>query len=118
MPSPRRNIADRWPVAFLALTAAAGVVLVAASLRRGSPRAEPVRGATAVGDATCLSCHRDKAGFEATAHRLTTRLPSRDAILGSMRRGENVLRTTNPALHYRIDADSTGFLQTAVVGTG
>ena len=35
---------------------------------------------------------------------------------GSFRSGENVLHTPNPNLHFRMDADSSGFYQTAVVG--
>jgi hypothetical protein len=69
-----------------------------------------------VGDATCLSCHRDKASYEGTAHRLTTRLPTRDAIRGSFREGENVLRSADPDVYFRMHADSTGFYQTAVMG--
>jgi hypothetical protein len=119
MPSPGARAALRWLVVLLAAVAAGAVaVRVAASVRRGERRPEPVRAATALGDSTCLSCHRDKAGFERTAHRLTTRHPTRDAILGSVGRDDNELRTTNRALHFRVHADSTGFYQTAVVGTG
>ena len=79
-------------------------------------RPEPVRAATAVSDATCLSCHADKATFERTAHRSTSRLPARNAIAGSFDAGSNVLRTTNPYLHYRMDSTAAGFTQTAVLG--
>jgi hypothetical protein len=79
---------------------------------------DAVRPATAMGDSTCISCHRDKASFESSAHRRTMRLPTRQAIAGSFRSGENVLHTANPALHFRMDADSAGFLESAVVGKG
>lgn len=92
------------------------LVWLVASERRTERWPEPVRTATAVGDSTCLSCHRDKASFEGTAHRITTRLPTRESILGGLRSGENVLRTTSAAVHYRVGADSLGFYETAVVG--
>jgi len=97
---------------LLALAIGAGGLLLFA--RRHGP--EPVRTANAVGDATCLSCHRDKASFEGTAHRLTSRWPVRASIEGSFRPGENLLRTSNPALYYRLDSTSAGFVQTAVIG--
>src|SRR3954471_7765674 len=56
------------------------VVLVVATRGRRDRWPEPVRAASAVGDSTCLSCHRDKASFERTAHRLTTTLPARETI--------------------------------------
>jgi hypothetical protein len=79
-------------------------------------RPEPVRAATALPDATCLSCHADKASFEQTAHRATSSLPTRKAIAGRFDPGANELRTTNPYLHYRMDSTAGGFTQTAVFG--
>jgi hypothetical protein len=79
-------------------------------------RPPPVRASNAVGDATCLSCHREKASFEETAHRLTSQLPSRAAIEGSFSAGENVLQTANPQLHYRMDSMARGYYETAVSG--
>ena len=109
-------VRSRWLAAALLVAAVLGVVLFVAS-RRGAERwPVPVNAANAVGDSTCLSCHADKKSFEATAHRLTTRLPSRAAITGNFGDGGNLLRTTNPYLHFRMDADSTGFTQTAVSG--
>jgi hypothetical protein len=106
----------RWLTALILVAGACAVFFVVAR-RRPQRWPDPVNATNAVGDATCISCHRDKASFEATAHRLTTRYPTRETIAGSFRSGENVLRTQNPALHFRMDADSTGFYQTAVVGT-
>jgi hypothetical protein len=71
-----------------------------------------------VGDATCLSCHQQQTSFERTAHRLTSRLPTRDAIAGGFGPAENVLRTANPSLHFRMDSTATGFFETAVMGRG
>jgi hypothetical protein len=75
-----------------------------------------VRADNAAGDAACLSCHQHKTSFEQTAHRQTSRLPTRDAILGSFSRGTNVLRTSNPNLYFEMDSTSKGFLETAVMG--
>ena len=80
-------------------------------------RAEPSRAENAVGDATCLSCHQDKASYEGTAHRLTSRHPTREAIAGSFVEGANVLRTSNPNLYFRMDSSATGFHQTGIMGT-
>jgi hypothetical protein len=76
---------------------------------------QPVRPATAVGDSTCLSCHRDKATYESTAHRLTTRHPTRESMDGNFTPGANVLRTPNPHLYFRMEADSAGFTQTGIL---
>jgi hypothetical protein len=111
-----RSPSYRWHSILVLAVASAGAVLVFASCRRTERWPEPVRAASAVGDSTCLSCHREKASFEGTAHRLTMRHPARQSILGSFRSGENVLRTSNPELYFRMDADSAGFHQTAVVG--
>jgi cytochrome c554/c'-like protein len=103
----------------------AGVVVflftVAAVL--GGPRATPprstaqaVRADNAVGDSTCLSCHAPNATFEQTAHRLTSRLPRRETLLGSFRRGDNILRTSNPSLYFRMDSTASGFYESAVFG--
>jgi hypothetical protein len=77
---------------------------------------EAVRAASAVPDATCLSCHTGKASYEGTAHRQTSRWPTRAGIAGRFDRGANELRTTNPYLHYRMDSSAQGFTQTAVLG--
>ena len=92
------------------------IALFAALLAARRTSAVPVRMANAVGDSTCISCHRDKASFEGTAHRLTSRWPTRAAIQGSFHSGQNLLRTANPALYYRLDSTSAGFVQTAVIG--
>ena len=89
---------------------------VAAGLYVNPYQPEAVRGDNAVGDAACLSCHEEKASFEQTSHRLTLRLPAREAIAGSFSRPDNVLRTSNPNLYFRMDSTATGFYQTAVIG--
>jgi hypothetical protein len=98
--------------ALALLAAVCGVTLLAATRYR----AKPVRADTAAGDAICLSCHRDKAAFEQTAHRLTSARPTRATIAGSFHEGENVLPTADPRLTYRMDSAKGGFYQTAVLG--
>jgi hypothetical protein len=111
----RRAVA--WVAGVLVVAGAGGALLV-----RRAHRAErwpgPVRPATAMGDSTCLSCHRDKASFEGTAHRLTSRHPDTATVAGHLTGPKSVLRTPNPALYFRMSADSTGIHQTAVQGTG
>lgn len=74
-----------------------------------------------VGDAVCRSCHADTVdSFHRTAHYLTSRLPDEKSILGSFAPGENLLRTSNAALFFRMEerhADGkTAFFETAVAG--
>lgn len=113
----RERSIPRW-----LLTIAGGSLFVAGAfvvgLRTARYRPEAVRADNAAGDAACLSCHQDKASFETTAHRVTSRLPTRAAIAGSFSPGANVLRTSNPSLHFRMDSTATGFYQTAVFGGG
>jgi hypothetical protein len=123
MPEANRT-SHIWRSPYLWLAVLAAVLLGAygalvASVRRTAREwPQPVRTATAVGDSTCISCHRDKATFEQTAHRQTMRLPTRQTILGNFSAGSNVLHTDSPDIHFRMDADSTGFYQTLVVGKG
>lgn len=116
--SPSRQLSKsyRWLTVLFLAVAGASAVLFLLSRPRPQRWPDPVHAANAVGDSTCLSCHRDKASFEGTAHRLTTRHATRATIAGSFQTGRNVLRTPNSSLHFRMDADSSGFYQTAVVG--
>ena len=110
----------RW-LAALALLAVVGVATVLLAVAARQPRRwpEPVRPASAVGDAACLECHRDKASYEGTAHRLTMRHPAPAAFVGgSFRSGENLLATPEPDVHFRMDADSSGYYQSLVVRQG
>ena len=107
-----------WLAAFSLVAIAACALLYVNARRAVNYRPQPVRSANAVGDSTCIACHLDKAAYEATAHRLTLRLPTQQAILKKFDRGSNVLRTDHPDMHFRMNADSTGFYQTLVVGKG
>jgi len=89
---------------------------IAAALLAIPHRTESLRADNAAGDVACVSCHAPQASFEQTAHHLTSTLPTRQSILGSFSRGENVLRTSNPELHFRLDSTVTGYYQTAVMG--
>ena len=79
---------------------------------------EAVRADNAAGDSACLSCHLERASFEQTAHHLTSQLPTRAAIAGGFSGPENLVRTSNPLLYFRMDSTATGFTQTAVMGHG
>jgi hypothetical protein len=104
-----------WVAAALVLLVAFAVLAVVVSARR-ERWPVPARTANAVGDSTCLSCHAGMASYETTAHRLTTRHPTAATMEGHFESGKNVLRTTNPYLHFVMHADSTGFYETAVSG--
>jgi hypothetical protein len=77
---------------------------------------EAVRGDNAVGDSACLACHQAQASFERTAHHLTSQLPTRASIAGSFAPGDNIVRTSNPSLYFRMDSTAAGFSETAVTG--
>ncbi|MEO8563208.1 MAG: multiheme c-type cytochrome [bacterium] len=121
MPADRAPLfsrrSHRWIAAVLLIAAGAGAALFLSMRRRPQRWPDPPTAQNAMGDSTCLSCHADKASFEGTAHRLTTRHPTHATIDGSFKAGENVLHTPNPKLYFRMDADSSGFYETAVSGT-
>ncbi|HEY0786583.1 MAG TPA: multiheme c-type cytochrome [Acidobacteriaceae bacterium] len=82
--------------------------------RRPAPAEKNPRNAY-VGDAACLPCHqKESAGYQPTAHHLTSQLPDPHTIAGSFDPGSNVLETANPSLSFRMTADPDGFHQTAV----
>lgn len=77
----------------------------------------PLSVADLVGAQECLDCHADRATYLTTAHYLTSSLPSASTIAGSFEDGEQVLRTSNPDLRFRMQPASRGFVQTAVTGS-
>ncbi|MFL5618498.1 MAG: multiheme c-type cytochrome [Gemmatimonadaceae bacterium] len=117
-PMIQRRRSFAWLAIALFVVVGVGSALLVRHARRAEAWPSAVRPATAVGDSTCISCHRDKTSYEGTAHRLTTRHPSRAAIAGDFTGPRSVLHTPNVAVHFRMSADSTGFHQTAVTGTG
>src|SRR6478672_5781779 len=117
-PRRGRTGAARTVALVTVLVAGLAAALFLSNRGRNAKWPEPVRAATAVGDSTCISCHRDKASFEGTAHRLTMQRPTRATVAGHFGAGENILRTPNPNLYFHMDADSAGFTQTAVLRNG
>lgn len=88
----------------------------------GAPRAGYV------GDDACRSCHADQfVSYHTTAHYLTSMAPGHDSILGNFTPGDNILKTSNPSLYFRMDVQhldeqhregkQDSFLETAVAGT-
>jgi hypothetical protein len=76
-----------------------------------------VRPDSYAGDEACASCHREKAEEHIrTAHHLTSRLANEHTIAGKFSPGANVLKTSNPELFFRMDANEKGYFQTAVEG--
>jgi Cytochrome c554 and c-prime len=68
-----------------------------------------------VGDTACRPCHSAIAAtYLRTAHRITSQLPSKASLSGSFAPGANVLKTSNPDLHFRMQARANGFYETAV----
>jgi cytochrome c554/c'-like protein len=70
-----------------------------------------------IGNDKCLSCHQEQKAYPRTAHHLTSRPATQDSIAGKFGPGENILKTSEPELHYRMEARKDGFYQTAVLGT-
>ena len=105
--------------AWSALVGGGALVAAAAfatGVRSSHHRPEAVDLRNAVGNATCLSCHQDKATFETTAHRITSRPPVPSSFTGSFSDGQNILRTSNARLYFRMDSSAAGYFQTAVLG--
>ena len=79
-----------------------------------------------VGDAACLSCHKEQGlSYLHTSHHLTSQLANQHSVLGSFHEGSNVLTIvdppgtgTEPALSFKMETRSGGFYETAVTGWG
>lgn len=68
-----------------------------------------------LGDTACRECHPAIGDtYARTAHHLTSQLPSKDSILGKFAAGQNVLKTGDPDLYFRMDARESGFYETAL----
>lgn len=115
----------------IVVTLACAAALIAASGRPAVPQqTEPIDPAQAhtsvdqagpasrrdfVGDAACQQCHQEFGKtYARTAHHLTSQLPSKDSILGKFTVGENILKTSDPDLYFRMDARESGFYEAAV----
>lgn len=78
----------------------------------------PVETVSYVGNATCISCHRDKgSSFDETAHANTSCLATPATVKGRFDAGANDFRTANPDLYFQLRAAATGCTQTAVLRT-
>ena len=100
---------------------AAGVILAQQSARTapavGSMATEKSLNARRdfVGDGVCQECHPTIAEtYVRTNHHLTSQLPSKESIAGKFSSGENILKTQDPDLHFRMEDRPSGFYETAV----
>lgn len=69
-----------------------------------------------LGNDACQNCHRDK--FETylqTAHHRTSQLPDKNTIAGHFTAGQNIMKTFNPELSFRMDVRNSRFYQTAIL---
>lgn len=69
-----------------------------------------------VGDVECLECHPWAATFQRTAHHRTSMPATSSTVAGHFEGDRAVLWTSNPYLHFRLEARADGFYQTAVQG--
>ncbi len=99
----------QWARYRTVLVTATAVACFGLFTAAASPPKEPVSRKNYVGDSKCLSCHQDKQSYLGTAHHLTSTLPTKETIGGSFTPGENVLKTSNPDLAYKMEATTTGF---------
>jgi ssDNA-binding Zn-finger/Zn-ribbon topoisomerase 1 len=87
-----------------------------ATLRDELPKADSTR-QNYVGDQACRPCHSQKvASYLGTTHHRTSQLPTTESILGSFAEDKNILKTSDPALYFRMESKPDGFYQTAVWG--
>src|SRR5271168_3168530 len=101
------------------------VATVQASNISNADRAGSRRG-DYVGDAACVSCHKEQGlNYLHTSHYLTSRPVNKDSVLGSFQEGANVLMIVDPAstnaepgLYLKMEAKDGGYFQTAVTGWG
>lgn len=114
---PRAYVAAIWlQLLFALISPATGRAQSAHRSSTPAPeRSQPPSRDQFAGDQSCATCHqREAQSYAATAHHLTSQPADRHSILGSFSPGANVLKTSNPALTFRMSADLNGFHQTAV----
>ncbi len=87
------------------------------SLARSATDANSVASNGYVGDGACHSCHQETVDtYLRTAHHLTSQLADQNSIHGKFTEGDNILKTSNPELYFRMEANPRGHFQTAVIG--
>src|SRR4029077_11756135 len=70
-----------------------------------------------VGDTACTACHQEKVdAFLRTAHHRTSQPADGNSIAGKFSDGDNILKTSNPELFFKMEANDRGFFQKAVTG--
>lgn len=92
------------------------VALAAGVLACEGPDAPRMAATEHTGDAECLDCHPSAASFQETAHHRTSMPVTSGTVAGHFDGDRAVLRTSNPYLHFRLEARPDGFYQTAVLG--
>ncbi len=66
-------------------------------------------------DQGCSACHEDTYNsYLRTAHHLTSRLPTKDSILGPFSLGKNTMTTFNPQLSFLMQAQGGRFYESAL----
>jgi hypothetical protein len=120
-------------VGFVALLCAAAVKLGRAAysetVQQSSAASEAKSGidrSKYVGDAACLSCHKSQSlSYLHTSHHLTSRVASKDSVLGSFQSGSNVLTiidpehaTAQPGLFFKMEKKNGDYYETAATGWG
>lgn len=94
-----------------------------AALKPGKSKAPPVvaartydlRDAKYLGPESCRECHKDRTtSFVHTDHFKTSALPTPETLQGDHVKGQNILRTRNPALHFEIERRGDKFYFSAV----
>src|SRR5262249_5205413 len=70
-----------------------------------------------IADEKCLVCNEKQKSHLSTAHHVTSRPDTKDAIAGKFEEGKNIVKTAEPELLYRMEARTDGFFQTAMLGS-
>jgi len=68
-----------------------------------------------IGDEKCLVCHEKQKSYLSTAHHFTSRPATKESIAGKFDEGKNIVKTSEPDLHYQMEARADGFFQTAMM---
>jgi len=68
-----------------------------------------------IGDEKCLVCHEKQKSYLSTAHHFTSRPATKESIAGKFEEGKNIVKTSEPDLHYQMEARADGFFQTAMM---
>ena len=91
-----------------------------AAARRSTSRSigarQPPPPSAYAGDASCTACHKEQAAnYPATAHHVTSELPSAGSVGGNFNPGSNVLHTAVPELTYEMTLTNHQYLETYAI---